>query len=100
MGFYLLTMQEQQKRKDDAQSVFALSAQYGGGYLPSVTCADHNSAGCRHFSIHTPSKAIADRITQTLGTDYQSVISAQEISDAVAAVLDTFIQQKLNDFLQ
>lgn len=98
-GFYLMTLEEQQRRRDEAESNFQLAAQYGGGYLPKVDCIQSNAAGCRKIRIKTPSKAIADRITQTVGLDFGELTSADEISEVITALFDVAIQKTLESFL-
>lgn len=102
LGFYTMSLAEEQRRREQSSSVFRNSAQYGGGYLPSITCAqnENTALGCRKFSIHTPAKAIGDRVAQTLGVDYNEFISANEVSDLIATLINLGIDKVVNDFLQ
>lgn len=98
-GLYLDSLDEEQRKRADASGFFGQSAQYGGGYLPKVTCKESNGAGCKTFSIQTPSRAIGDRVGQMVGTDFNELISADELSEVVSAVIDVAIQKTLDNFL-
>lgn len=102
-GFYMMTLEEQERRRAEAENVFKLSAQYGGGYLPTMKCVESNAAGCRKFTIKTPSKAIGDRIGAMVNIDFMDLNLSDEVSEAVSAIAQELInygmRETMNSFL-
>jgi hypothetical protein len=102
-GFYMMTLEEQERRREEAENTFKLTSQYGGGYLPTMSCTESNAAGCRKFTIKTPSKAIGDRIGQMVGIDFGDLIAADEVSEVVSAIAQELInyglREAMNSFL-
>lgn len=96
-SFYLMTLEEEQRRRAEAQA--SISGGSSGGYLPTIECVSGNTAGCRKFRIKTPAKAIGDRVAHTVGLDYNTLITADELSEVVGSLVDLAIQRTLESFL-
>ncbi|MEK7576245.1 MAG: hypothetical protein AAB482_00985 [Patescibacteria group bacterium] len=99
MGSYMQALLEETRIREEAEGFYDKVTQYGGGYLPTVECASRNSAGCRSFSIKTPSKAIADRVTHSVGLDFGELMSADEVSEVIATLLDLAIREGIKSFM-
>ncbi len=110
-SFYINAGLEAERRQQAARQTFEQGAKATGGYLPNVTCSkrignrnpeeDPNFVGppdpakqgfCKQYTIHTPAKAIGDRVAEMTGADLKSLYTKDEVSEIVTAFLKSAIR--------
>ena len=101
--FYMNALLESEYRREAAQKTFEQGAQATGGYVPNVTCSrrtgGNNTGGdptkqgfCSQWTIHTPAKAIGDRVAAMTGADLNSFFSADELSEIISSFIKSAIR--------
>lgn len=101
--FYMNALLESEYRREAAQKTFEQGAQATGGYVPNVTCSrrtgGNNPGGdptkqgfCSQWTIHTPAKAIGDRVAAMTGADLNSFFSADELSEIISSFIKSAIR--------
>ena len=96
---YFELMDETKRRRAQAENKFKDASQSSGGYFPNIKCTQRTAKFCKQWTIKTPAKAIADRITKTVGTDLEDIISTDEITELIVAIFAGLIKVALEEGL-
>jgi hypothetical protein len=111
MAFYLEAFHEQQVRADIRLNDEYLQTMWGNGNKTERKCEQGHTvmiqgpdqsgnpipAGCSKYKTNTPGKVIGDRLAKTVGLDYDTLITADELSEVVQALLNEAIQLALEN---
>ena len=116
LGFALIASNEIGKRIEDTTSLASGSLQQSGGYLGVEKCADPQDVTKEEdskaileqaeskgpyeyrrctggFKLVTPGKMVADAATNTVNYPNNNLLKAEDLNDAVAAILDAMLSQ-------
>ena len=88
---YIFTLDEQQRRVAQAANAFNQEYTAGGGFLG---IRDPNTG-----KIKTPGRYIADVLAQDVNSVFREYDLADELLEAVAAIVDTFVHKTISDGL-
>ncbi|MEK7643148.1 MAG: hypothetical protein AAB372_01740 [Patescibacteria group bacterium] len=98
-GAYMMTFDARNAAINQAIGNRAAAAGWSQGYLGSENCPPgaRTQYGCRGFKVQTPGKLIGDRVAQAVGTDFESVITADEVGEVIQVLIDMAIQKVVTD---
>lgn len=106
LGFSLMASNELASRIEKKKSLAEGSLQYGNGFLAVQKCTnpegvtreeheraingDKNARECKNWQTVTPGSLIASVATKTMQNEETSLLKADDLNSAIAAIIDAF----------
>jgi len=86
-GRFLIASDELQRRRTEAALRESQKLAWSGGFLSQEECLEIDSSGnCIFSSVNTPGLLIQDELRRALGTTFDELLAADELSEIIAAV--------------